>query len=121
MQALVKTPHIKIKIQGDIPKNLLTVLKKDFGNELKISNELTKKVYDVFKTDWYQESSKNDTPGKALWVYRDNAQLTQKQLSEKTGIAIPHLSEMENNKRSIGKKTAKKLAHVLKCDYRYFL
>lgn len=47
--------------------------------------------------------------------------LTQKQLAELSGIAQHHISEMENGKRPIGKETAKKLAAVLKVDYRVFL
>ncbi|MBF0549870.1 MAG: helix-turn-helix transcriptional regulator [Deltaproteobacteria bacterium] len=47
--------------------------------------------------------------------------LTQVQLAEMTGIPRRHISEMEHSKRPIGKETAKKLARVLKCDYRVFL
>lgn len=47
--------------------------------------------------------------------------LTQVELSELTGIPQRHLSEMENGKRPIGKETAKKLAEVLKVDFRVFL
>lgn len=52
---------------------------------------------------------------------RRNEGLTQKQLSEMTGIAQHHISEMENGKRPIGKETAKKFASVLHMDYRMFL
>ena len=38
-----------------------------------------------------------------------------------TGILRRHISEMENNKRSIGKASARKLADVLHADYRVFL
>jgi transcriptional regulator with XRE-family HTH domain len=47
--------------------------------------------------------------------------MTQAQLSEKTGIPVPHLSGMENDKRPIGKGTAKKLAEVFGTDYRRFV
>jgi len=47
--------------------------------------------------------------------------LTQKQLSELTGITQHHISEMENGKRPIGKETARKLARALNIDYRVFL
>jgi hypothetical protein len=39
----------------------------------------------------------------------------------KTGIPIPHLSGMENDKRPIGKATAKKLALALGTDYHRFV
>ena len=57
----------------------------------------------------------------ALRAYRYREGLTQKQLSELTGIPQHHISEMENGKRSIGKERAKKLAEALHCDYRQLL
>lgn len=47
--------------------------------------------------------------------------LTQRQLADLTGIPQRHISEMENGKRTIGRETARKLAKVLKVDYRVFL
>lgn len=44
--------------------------------------------------------------------------MTQAELADKTGIRQHHLSEIENNKRSLGKANAKKLAAMLNCDYR---
>ena len=52
---------------------------------------------------------------------RGKEAMTQKQLSELTGIAQHHISEMETGKRTIGKETAKKLAKVLNIDHRVFL
>ncbi len=51
--------------------------------------------------------------------YREG--ITQEQLSRVTGMHRRHISEMENGKRPIGKESAKKIAAVLKCDYRRFL
>lgn len=70
---------------------------------------------------WFQKLRKSRTSGDVLWCYRDNAGITLEELSEKSGIAKAHLSEMENNKRPIGLKTAKKLAEALKCDFHRFL
>lgn len=61
------------------------------------------------------------TPGYYLRLYRQRAELTQTELAGKTGIRQHHLSEMEHNKRVIGKANAKKLAAILDCDYRKFL
>ncbi|MBO6176574.1 MAG: helix-turn-helix transcriptional regulator [Treponema sp.] len=49
-------------------------------------------------------------------VCRENKGWTQKELSERTGIAIPNISLMEAGKRPIGARTAKKLAEALGCD-----
>jgi len=63
----------------------------------------------------------NSEPGVFLAGARGKEGVTQKLLSDKTGIPQRHISEMENNKRPIGKKTAMKFAKVLKIDYRVFL
>ncbi|QTA83886.1 HTH domain-containing protein, Cro/C1-type [Desulfonema limicola] len=47
--------------------------------------------------------------------------LTQKQLAEITGIPQRHISEMENGKRPIGKKNAKKFSKALNIGYQVFL
>ena len=51
--------------------------------------------------------------------YREN--LTQKQLAEKAGIRQHHLSEMEHGKRPIGKEMAKKLAVILRANWKVFV
>jgi len=47
--------------------------------------------------------------------------MTQDELANLTGISRSNISAMEHGKRPIGKETAKKLAAVLRCDYRRFL
>lgn len=61
------------------------------------------------------------TPGYYLRLYRQRSDLTQATLATKTGIRQHHVSEMENNKRGIGKSNARKIAKILDCDYRKFL
>ena len=57
------------------------------------------------------------TPGYYLRLYRLRVDLTQVQLASQAGIRQRHLSEMENNKRSIDKTLARKLAQILNFDY----
>jgi len=47
--------------------------------------------------------------------------ITQKKLSELTGIPQSHISEMENSRRQIGKKRAKLLAKALNVGYKVLL
>ena len=61
------------------------------------------------------------TPGGTVKAYRARENLTQLALAKRSGIRQGHLSEMEQNKRPIGVKIAKRLAKVLHCDYRRFL
>lgn len=51
--------------------------------------------------------------------YREN--ISQKTLSEKSGIAQNVISSIENGKRTVGEKVAKKLAKVLNFDYHLLL
>ena len=60
-------------------------------------------------------------PGVFLAGARGKESVTQKWLSDNTGIPQRHISEMENNKRPIGKKNAMKFAKALNIDYRVFL
>ena len=61
------------------------------------------------------------TPGAMLAGARGKEGLTQKQLSELTGIPQRHISEMENGKRPIGKEMAKRLGKALNISYKVFL
>jgi len=60
-------------------------------------------------------------PHIALRGARKREALTQKRLAEKIGVDQSHISEMENGRRPIGKKMAKRLAETLGADYRVFL
>jgi transcriptional regulator with XRE-family HTH domain len=59
--------------------------------------------------------------GSAIRGLRLREGLTHEQLAKLLGIRRTNLSEMENGKRPIGKNMAKRLAQVLKTDYKVFL
>ena len=61
------------------------------------------------------------TPGYYLRLFRHRAELTQAELANKAKMRQHHLSEMERNKRPIGKTTARRLSTILKCDYHQLL
>lgn len=63
----------------------------------------------------------DQTPGTMLRGARFKENMTQVQLAAASGIPRRHISDMENNRRPIGKQTARKLAEVLRVDYRVFL
>jgi transcriptional regulator with XRE-family HTH domain len=63
----------------------------------------------------------DQTPGAMLRSARFRESMTQAQLANASGIPRRHISDMENNRRPIGKQAARKLAEVLKVDYRVFL
>ncbi|MFH2065339.1 MAG: helix-turn-helix domain-containing protein [Pseudomonadota bacterium] len=69
----------------------------------------------------FSEYKDEELPGVALRGARFKEDMTQKQLSEVTGIPQRHISMMENGKRPIGKNIAKKLSGVLKVSYKVFM
>lgn len=114
-----KVPRIDVRISGLGARKVADLVRKTF-KDARIELGTGKSV-GVFETEWYRGISAELTPGKALHVYRDNAGMSLADVSEKTGIAVPHLSAMENGKRNIGKGSAQKLGKALKCEYRRFL
>lgn len=118
MQVRAKTPHIDVQITGTGADILIDMLKKSFKG-VKVLNE--DETIPLNSDPWFKELRKSRTAGEVLWCYRDNAGITLEELAKKSGIAKSHLSEMENNKRPIGLKTAKKLAEALNCDFHRFL
>jgi len=121
MQALVKTPHTNIRIQGHIPSSILDVLRKEYGGELKIY-EGDDEYVEATETDWYKEIKAQTSPGDAMRIYRKNHNLTQAQLGEKIG-KVPRqiISNMECGNRTISLATAKKLAAILNVPASRFL
>ena len=69
----------------------------------------------------FPQWKEDELPGVALSGARHKEGLTQVQLAKQTGIPQRHISEMENNKRPIGKERAMKLAKVLNISYKAFL
>ncbi len=113
MQAVVKTPHIKVNIEGEIPENLLKVLKENFGNKLKIIDNPDEEVIDAFETDWYKDIKKKMKPSDYIRIDRQNKNLTQAELGKLIGnTSRQYISDIEKGKRVVSLKLAKELAKV---------
>ncbi len=69
----------------------------------------------------FSELDPESLSGVALAGARTKEGLTQKELSKLTGIPQSHISEMENGKRSIGKRRARILSKALNVSYKVFL
>ena len=122
MQVHVKTPHIKIDIEGEISNKHLSLLKKEYGKNVHLIKSEDDELVDVFKTGWYKKIKLQMTPGKNLKVYRMNRGLTQLQLGELLGgIPKQHISNMENGKRAISLKMAKKLSKLFNVSVERFI
>ncbi len=121
MQAHVKTPHIKIDIEGKIDNKVLKVLKEVYGNKVKVIDE-DNELINVFETDWYKNIKAGMTPGKYMKIYRENHKLTQEELGIKLGgITKQNISHMERGVRPISKKTAIMLSKMFSVSVDRFI
>jgi len=122
MQAVVKTHHIRINVEGEtIPLRILNFLKKEFGEDLKITEKKSRKELKAEGTDWYKKVKEDIKPGDNLKIYRLNRNLSQGKLAKILGIHPVHISEMERGKRGISKEMAKKLSQVLEARLEKFI
>ena len=119
-----KKHHIESHIYGRGADYLVSILKKTLP-DLEVINEndpeSDEELIDSDSSEWYLEMEEEMTPGVKLRLRRENKGLTQTELSDMTGIAIPNISLMEKDKRNIGLKTAKKLASALGCNAADFI
>lgn len=121
MQVVVKTHRIDLKMVGDIPERILKVLKDEYG-DLQVTTDTGDERIDVKDTDWYTSIKASMTPGKVLKTYRNRENLTQEELGHRIGdVPRQHISGMELGRRPIGREMARRLAEVLRCDYRVLL
>ena len=122
MQAVVKTPHIKVNIEGDIPENLLKVLKEDFGNKLKLINNPDEEIINAFETDWYKDIKKKMKPGDYIRIDRQNKNLTQAELGKLiVNTSRQYISDIENGRRVVSLKLAKELAKIFDRSFERYL
>ncbi len=76
---------------------------------------------DVKDSVSWEEIFPDFAPSVALRGARKREGLTQRELADRIGVKQVHISQMENEKRPIGKEMAKRLANVLEVDYRVLL
>lgn len=107
-----------VDVNANIIKTLINLALDGYVEVLEEQNISSEVVHHDTKSrhgEYYQ------TPGYFLKLYRQRANLTQAVLAKKLNVKQHHLSEMENNKRSIGKKIAQQIAKNLHTDYKKFL
>lgn len=111
----VEKDNVTLVLVGEITRAGEKPAKKILYTTLKRLEEImtvpSKKVIDELKA----ANPLIGTPASALKSYRLREGLTQAELAKKAGLKQHHISEMENGKRKIGLKAAKKLVNVLNC------
>jgi DNA-binding XRE family transcriptional regulator len=121
MLAVVKTPHINMRIEGEVPPRLLRLLKTEYGPKLKITEKDENDLIDFFKTDFYRNMKSKMTPGTYVRIYRENHGMTQGQLGEKVGVKKTFICDIEHDRRSISKEMAKKFSALFKISVAQFI
>ena len=106
MQAVVKTPHIEIAVNGRIPKRLLTVLKEEYGAAVRILQDEDEHMVDVFQSEWYRGIKEKLTPGTNMRAYRENRDMTQIELGRLPG-AGSHGSTSQTWREVLGQSARK--------------
>jgi DNA-binding XRE family transcriptional regulator len=123
MLVVAKTPPIKVEVFGEGMAELVAVLKKAIPG-VTITPDPDFKDDEFVKPEdipWFRKIKDNWHPGETIRIRRENAGMTQAELAEKSDIPFPNISAIENGKRSVGPRTAKKLAAALDINYRELL
>ncbi len=121
MLAVVKTPHINVRIEGEVSPRLLRLLKTEYGSDLKLAKEAEIETVDFFKTDFYKKVKKEMTPSTYVKIYRENHGMTQEQLGTKMGVSKSFICDVEHGRRAVSKEMAKKFSTLFEISVDRFI
>jgi DNA-binding XRE family transcriptional regulator len=107
----VKTSRTEIEIKGEISDRLMKALRNEYGNDIDISDD--DMLIDPSESAWFKETKAQMSPGDHLKIDRENAGWSQAELGKKIGsFSRQYVSDMENGRKNISIKVAKKLAGI---------
>ena len=123
MLVVVNQPHTEgFRIEGNIPKDVLDYIEKKYSKkDVSVMDDEGDELIDPFEQDFFKDFKSRETPGSNLRFYRKLAGMTQKELAEKLSMAKQHISDMENNRRAISRKTAKELGKLFRVSPARFI
>ncbi|MDH5716789.1 MAG: helix-turn-helix transcriptional regulator [Spirochaetia bacterium] len=119
MQIVLKDNKIKIDMKGDIPLKIIEAVKSVFQTA-KVFNDAGEEIIIASESKWLQKLIKETKPQKIVSLYRENRKLSQSELGKKIGQTGKYISDIENGRRNISIKTAKKLAEVFDISWMRF-
>lgn len=127
MLAVVKEPHIEMCLNGseEAVNALMAVIRRSYevsvivedGHVDDDDDEEYEEYVDIRETAWWKSMN---TPGHLLAGARLKHDLTQQQLSEKSGISHATISAYEHDKRAISRRAAIRIARALGEDEETF-
>lgn len=119
MLVAVRKPPIEFDIRGNIPEKFISGLRKEYGDaNVKVERDDMVNAMDM---EWFKDLENEDTPGKNLRFYRKLAGMTQPELAKKLGTSKQFISDMENERKTISRKTAKELAFLFDVSVARFI
>ena len=119
MLVAVRKPPIDFSITGIIPEKLISGLRKEYGDEnVRVDRD---DMVNAMEMDWFKELESEDTPGKNLRFYRKLVGMTQTELAKKLGTSKQFISDMENDRKPISRKTTKELAALFDVSVARFI
>ena len=103
-----------LRVEADTARLLFAVIEKIRLNGEKAQDQ----PVDAMPFAQAVEKRVGGTAALALRAYRNRLGMSQAEVASLSGLHASHLSAMESGKRKVTAKTAKRLAVVLKCDWR---
>ena len=119
MLVVEKVHRIKAEISGDGSNIIADLVLKEFPDAEIISSNSDSIVWK--NSDLEKSIRIEKTPGKLVRAYREREGLSVIELAKKVGTSYPNISAIENDRRSIGLRMARKLGKALNVDYTKFI
>ena len=109
MLAFVKEPRIRLNMEGPATAfaPFLDFLRTNYTVEVKEEDDA--ELVDYKATDLWKQTTSGHLLSGCRWL----CGLTQKQLAEKSGIAVPTISAYEHDRRPLSRKAAVRLAKAM--------
>lgn len=97
----------RFNTKGCITPSVLEALKKDYTIESEDDS-----FVDVTTTDWYKKSQDRLRHGGLIRILRNHKNMPQGALGKRLDVTGKYVSDLENGRRAVSLKMAKKLAVV---------
>ena len=121
MLVVVNQPHTSFRIEGDIPSSMIEYIVSEYSKEnVSIMDDDGDELLDPHEMDFYKEIKAKQTPGGNMRFYRRLVGMTQSELANKLGTSKQAVSQMENGKRPISRKTASELGKLFQVTPKRF-
>jgi HTH-type transcriptional regulator/antitoxin HigA len=103
-------PGVILRFRPRTPSRIIKHIEQEYREYLVDADDDELVVFE--ETDLARKIDARMTPGKYLKNLREANGLTQQDIANKTGHRPAYVSDMENDRRAISRKTARKLAEV---------